>query len=440
MLPSTVQRRRAMHTVKWRRLGLSCAYQCVRFISAENPIAAVFEFAAILVFASLSVGAAIAQNDEYDAQIVTGCHFAMGEFGNAGIHMCIDVNRVARKEVEAYPAEYDKYRERCIRRRDLGWEIVKQCLDDDIAAESALKDYPAEHDALIKACTRDYDHRGPARVKLCIDEYIAAKSNCPADEAVAAYMADFEAARISQGMGKGLSLGDAHCAKRKLVRLLPQIMGPVIGYKAAFTNPALRQRFGVSSPDWGAMFGKLMLESGARLPAKFGALPLYEAADFAAVVKDAGLADARTALEALNHLSEIVLFIELPDLMLEGAPTGHGLISINVGFRGGVLGKGVKVEPTQAFLDSLAEMTMVMTEDISGTELGHSPGSAIMDQPINAAIWIARALREEGIELKAGDVLSLGGYILPLPTRPGTRITVRYIGLPGDPSVTVDFE
>ena len=402
-------------------------------------MAAVFKYAAIFVFAGLGVGVASAQNDEYDAQIVTGCHFAMGEFGNAGIHMCIDVNRAARKEVEAYPAEYDEYRERCIRRRELGWEIVKQCLDDDIAAAPALKAYPAEHDALIKACTREYRHRGPARVKLCVDEYIAAKSNCPSDDTVAAYLADFEAARVSRGMGKGLSLGDAHCAKRKLVRLLPQIMGPVIGYKAAFTNPALQQRFGVPGPDWGAMFGKLMLESGARLPAKFGALPLYEA-DFVAVVKDAGLADARTALEALNHLSEIVPFIELPDLMLEGAPTGRGLISINVGFRGGVLGKGVKVEPTQAFLDSLAEMTVVMTEDVSGTELGRAQGSAIMDQPINAAIWIARALREEGIELKAGDVLSLGGYIPPLPTQSNTRITVRYIGLPGDPSVSVHFE
>jgi 2-keto-4-pentenoate hydratase len=397
------------------------------------------KFAAFLASITIAAGAALAQTDEYDAQIVTGCHFAMGEWGNAGIQMCIDANRVARKEVEAMPAEVEEYRERCIRRRELGWEIVKQCIEDDVAAEQALASLSSHYDEVIKACKRRYKYRGPAAVKDCVDGVAAAQTGCPDDDEVAAYLADFLAARVSEGFGRELSLDDAKCAKSKLVARMAQVMGPPVGYKAAFTNPALQQRFGVSGPEWGAMFGGMMLESGARLPAGFGARPLQEA-DFAAVVKGPGLADALTPLEALQHLSEVVPFIELPDLMLDGAPTGAGLISINVGFRGGVLGKGVRVEPTQGFLDSLANMTVVMTEDSSGTELGRAPGSAIMDNPVVAAMWIARALREQGIELKPGDVLSLGGYLPPSPVQPGTRITVRYLGLPGDPSVTVSFE
>lgn len=52
-------------------------------------------------------------------------------------------------------------------------------------------------------------------------------------------------------------------------------------------------------------------------------------------------------------------------------------------------------------------------------------------------MWIAQALRKDGVTLKPGDLLSLGGYIPPAPTQPGTSITVKYLGLPGDPSVTV---
>ncbi len=262
---------------------------------------------------------------------------------------------------------------------------------------------------------------------------------CPDQQAVTAYVADFQAARVSKGFGNDLSLADAECARGKLVQELPQVLGRVVGYKAGFTNPALQQRFGVSSPAWGVMFAKLMVASGARLPAQFGARPLYEA-DFIAVVKDAGLANATTPLQALQHLAEVAPFIELPDLMLEGTPSGSALIATNIAFRGGVLGPGVKVEPSQAFLEALANMTVVLTADTSGKELGRVKGNVLMEHPINAAMWIAQALQKNGVALKPGDLLSLGGYFPPMPTQPGTSITVKYLGLPGEPSVTVHFE
>lgn len=267
----------------------------------------------------------------------------------------------------------------------------------------------------------------------------AGHAACPDDAAVAAYVADYQAVRASRGFGNDLSFADAQCAKGKVAQRLTQVQGPVVGYKAAFTNPAMYQRFGVTGPAWGVMFGKMMLASGAKLPARFGARPLYEA-DFLAVVKDARLADAQTQLEALQHISAVVPFIELPDLMLEGAATGAALISTNLGFRGGVLGPRVAVEPTQAFLDALANMTVVMTEERSGKELGRAKGDILMQHPVNAAMWLAAALKKDGVALRPGDLLSLGGYIPPTPTQPGTTITVKYLGLPGDPAVTVHLD
>jgi 2-keto-4-pentenoate hydratase len=402
-------------------------------------MSALLKLATALAVLAMSAVPVMAQSDEFDAEIVTGCHFAMGEWGNAGIQMCIEANRQARREVEAMPAEYDEYRVRCIRRRELGWSVVKECIEDDVAAALALKNLSGHYDEAIKGCTRRYRYRGPAAIKDCVDGLVAADGGCPGEEEITAYLADYQAARPSEGFGREIGLRDAQCARSKLVARMAQLMGAPIGYKAAFTSPALQRTFGVSGPEWGAMFGGMMLASGARLPAKFGARPLQEA-DFVAVARGPGLADAMTPLEALQHLSEVVPFIELPDLMVEGAPTGPGLIAINVGFRGGVLGRGVPVQPTQAFLDALAGMQVVMTEDVSGRELGRAEGSAIMGNPVVAAMWLARTLREQGVELKAGDLLSLGGYLPPSPVQPGTRITVRYLGLPGDPSVTAQFE
>ncbi len=133
-------------------------------------------------------------------------------------------------------------------------------------------------------------------------------------------------------------------------------------------------------------------------------------------------------------------FIELPDLMLEGQFSGNAMISTNVAFRGGVLGMEIPVVKSQAFLDALASMTVILTdENAGGKELGRAQGSALMGNPINAAMWLARELKKDGITLKKGDLLSLGGFIPPQPTKPGMKVKLQYVGLPGDPAVDVEF-
>ena len=157
-------------------------------------------------------------------------------------------------------------------------------------------------------------------------------------------------------------------------------------------------------------------------------------------MKDSALADAKTPLEALKHISEIAPFIELPDLALEGNPLGNALISTNIAFRAGAIGPRIAVQETPDFVDMLATMTVVMSEDRAGKELGRVKGDVLMGNPINAAMWLAQALKKDGIALKPGDLLSLGGFIPPAPTQPGTTITVKYLGLPGDPAVTTHFD
>ncbi len=266
-----------------------------------------------------------------------------------------------------------------------------------------------------------------------------AMAACPTDAQVNAYLADFMQRRVSKGFGNDIALEDAECAKRKLTAKLPVALGSKVGYKAAFTNPALQQRFGVSGPKWGTMFDRNLVDIIAVLPHDFGARPLYEA-DLIVEVKDAGLADATTPLEALAHLESVVPFIELPDLMLEGQFSGPNFIATNVGFRGGVTGAELPVQRTQAFADAMANMTVVMIDEADGNkELGRGQGSAIMGNPLNAAIWLAKELKKEGITLQKGDLLSLGGFFPPQPTKAGMKIRMEYRGLPGNPALSVEF-
>jgi 2-keto-4-pentenoate hydratase len=80
---------------------------------------------------------------------------------------------------------------------------------------------------------------------------LLADAACPDQAAVAAYLADFKAGRASKGFGPDLTPADVECVKGKLVKELPQVLGRVVGYKAALTNPAVQQLFGINSPAWG---------------------------------------------------------------------------------------------------------------------------------------------------------------------------------------------
>jgi 2-keto-4-pentenoate hydratase len=219
---------------------------------------------------------------------------------------------------------------------------------------------------------------------------------------------------------------------------LHKSQGRQVGYKAGLTNKTVQQRFSHDAPLLGVLLEKMLLKDGSTVSSRFGARPLMEA-DLIVEVKDDGINRAKTPAEVMNHLSRLMPFIELPDLILDPRETlnGPNMIAINVGARLGVMGKPFAASP--ALIEPLAEMT-VLLRDQNGVELGKGAGSAILGHPLNAVIWIAQDLAKSGQKLKAGDLLSLGSFSAPIPPKAGQQVTAIYAGLPGAPSVSVRFK
>ena len=271
---------------------------------------------------------------------------------------------------------------------------------------------------------------------LAVDSRLREPEACPADEAVEAYLADWRARRPAEPLVEaGAPMADALCSQRMVVAGLRSTHGDVAGYKVALTHPAAQARFGVDGPVRGVLLEEMLLDDGAVLPADFGARPRFEA-DLLVVVGDAGVNEAGTPAEVLEHVSAVVPFIELPDLALDADRTidGSVLTSINVAARYGVLGRRVPAEPTSDFLRALAEMTVRMVDGTSG-ELEASPGTAVLGHPLNSLLWLA----EQGVRLRAGDLVSVGSMGDLYPVEAGREITVTYEGLPDEPSVSVRF-
>ena len=82
----------------------------------------------------------------------------------------------------------------------------------------------------------------------------------------------------------------------------------------------------------------------------------------------------------------------------------------------------------------------VIVADADGKRIGGGKGSEILGHPLNAVVWLAQALAQEGLALQPGDLVSLGSFSALQPPKPGLTVTVRYEGLSGAAPVQVQFK
>lgn len=262
-----------------------------------------------------------------------------------------------------------------------------------------------------------------------------AGAGCPDDAAIKALTADILAG-VATAPPDVATIDDGLCTQKKLVAALEQHWGKPIGYKAGLTSKAAQDTFKVSEPVRGVLLADMMLKSGAKVKAKYGALPRYEA-DMVVVVASADINTATTPKGVLASLSSVRPFIELPDLVVD-APSklnGASITAINVGARFGILGEAIPVQQTDAFLAALSDMTVKVT-DQAGQQLVAVPGTAILGHPLNAVLW----LRKNGVTFKPGDLISLGSFGPLLVPKAGLTATMTYVGFAGEPSISVTFE
>ena len=280
-------------------------------------------------------------------------------------------------------------------------------------------------------CTAAYRSLAALGLALLPGAALAACPDVPSVARLASAILDRRPAPLPDA---SMTMADALCGRDRLVAVLAQPWGDQVGWKVGLTNPAAQARFGVPHPVAGAIFhGTLRARSGAEFPANFGIVPVVES-DLLVRVRDEGVNEAGDdPVALLRHIDAVIPFIELPDLVHGGnAPwSGPLLVSINVGARFGVVGEEIAVQATPEFAAALASMTVTLADDTR--ELSRAPGSALLGHPLNALAWLVRDLREQGRRLRAGDVVSLGGFSPALPVQAGRSYTATYAGLAAEP-------
>ena len=270
---------------------------------------------------------------------------------------------------------------------------------------------------------------------LALFAELEAWAGCPNYDEVLNYAQAYWDRRPAEGFSGVATLGEAYCAQGIVAAEIGRRMGTPAGYRVALSSGEAQQRHGLPHPIRGFLFEHMFLNSGVSIPADFAAVPVVSA-DLIAVVKGEDFQHAKSPLDLLEHIDYLLPFIQLSDASPGNSQSALTLIATNLGTRFGVVGTPIPVEHTQAFYEKLAAMRVVMT-DGEGNELGAGYGSESLEHPLHTLHWLGRDLEYNAQRIQPGDRLSVGAFFAPIPARAGQEISVRYIGLPGEPRVSI---
>ncbi len=80
-------------------------------------------------------------------------------------------------------------------------------------------------------------------------------------------------------------------------------------------------------------------------------------------------------------------------------------------------------------LGALALDAVAATVRINGETVATGRGDAVLGNPLNSVIWLARKLREFGRSIQAGEIIMSGSFTRQFPIEPGDRVGVDFAGV-----------
>ena len=251
-----------------------------------------------------------------------------------------------------------------------------------------------------------------------------------------AWAIDVVAAWQSRGMlpnascyaGLITSMETARTMRDRVVERFDE-MFPRAAYKVVGLDPINAGLPGVDRPMVGVMYVGMFVPSGSTIPVDSAARLITEP-DFLVSVADEGVNDATTLEQLLPHLDRVYAFIEVPAPLFGNSPPNPFLMQAsNLLARWGVIGDSMQVTATDAFLRSLETMTVTFRD--GGSILSVQPGSYLDGNPLNGVLVVLEELKRRGERLHAGDLVSAGSYMPPMPVTEGLYTEAIYEGIGG---------
>jgi 2-keto-4-pentenoate hydratase len=224
------------------------------------------------------------------------------------------------------------------------------------------------------------------------------------------------------------TVDEAYAVQAELHSLMTEVYGPVAGYKIALTTPVMQQLVGFQAPIAGAIMAGTVRPSPVTLPrsdyVRLGvecevavqlgrALPAGQAPYRREQVDD--------AVGAIMPAFELVDDRQADYTQL--AAHVLTLIADNAWNAGVVLGAPLR---DWRRVDLTAARGVM---GINGTVVGEGYGRDVMGHPIDALLWLANTLAQQGKSLAAGMIVMTGSIVTTKFVNPGDAVGLSMDGL-----------
>lgn len=204
---------------------------------------------------------------------------------------------------------------------------------------------------------------------------------------------------------------------------------PLYGWKIAATSEAGQKHINVDGPIAGRILAERVRDAAKPLPFGGNAMRVAEAEFAFRFGQDlAPRPKPYTVPEVLSAVATLHPAIEVPDSRYEDFVTvgAAQLIADNACAHDFVLGEAVTAD-----WRSMDLIEHKVTGKVAGKLERDGKGANVLGDPRVALTWIANELSQLGIPLKAGQVVTTGTCLIPLPIVPGDAVVCDFGKLGG---------
>ena len=191
-----------------------------------------------------------------------------------------------------------------------------------------------------------------------------------------------------------------------------------IGWKVGLTAPAIQQQFGFHEPVFGCILesrqtGHVFARDELIQPGFESELCLHVRQELGGEIS---MATARAAIDVLYPSLEIIE--TRGDFVKQIAVA----LADNAQQKTVILGKPVP-------LGDRALEQVACTVRINDAVVATGMGDAVLGNPLNSVIWLARKLKDYGRVIRAGDIIMSGSFTRQFPIAAGDRVVVEFGGV-----------
>ncbi|MCM2563146.1 2-oxo-hepta-3-ene-1,7-dioic acid hydratase [Lutimaribacter sp. EGI FJ00015] len=220
----------------------------------------------------------------------------------------------------------------------------------------------------------------------------------------------------------GMTMDDAYAIQAALINRRQQAGHSLIGWKIGLTSKAMQYALNIDIPDSGVLMDDMAFPDGATVPAGRFIQPRIEA-EIAFVMK-APLAGSDVSRNDVIAATDYVApSIEILDTRVQRSDPSTGktraitdTIGDNAANAGIVMGR----QRHAVDAHDLRWVGAIVSRNSEVEETGL--GAGVLNDPVEAIMWLARRMEQYGQRIEAGQVILSGSFIRPVECPPGARI------------------